>query len=103
MSITLLSLIFYMMNNKTTQNVVHPAHYLPELPHEDDERLGKLFNNLDIDGNGKIDIHDLSVALKQYGVSHRYVQVCFKFFLTKKKICIIKFINKLMNSMYRNF
>lgn len=46
------------------------------LPHEDEERLEKVFAKLDLDGNGKIDIHDLSVALKQLGVHHHYAEVC---------------------------
>lgn len=62
------------VNNSTTQTIIHPPHYLHELPLEDEERLGKIFNNLDLDGNGKIDIHDLSVALKDFGVSHRDAQ-----------------------------
>lgn len=53
----------------------HPPHYLHELPAEDEERLEKLFKSLDLDGNGKIDIHDLSIALKEFGVHHRYAQV----------------------------
>lgn len=43
----------------------HPPLELEELPKEDEERLEKLFSKLDNDGNGKIDIHDLSVALKE--------------------------------------
>jgi hypothetical protein len=30
---------------------------------------------LDVDNNGKIDIHDLSVALREFGVHHKYAQV----------------------------
>ncbi|KAG8231093.1 hypothetical protein J437_LFUL011061 [Ladona fulva] len=52
----------------------HPPHYLHELPSEEEERLGKLFKQLDIDGNGRIDIHDLSVALKEFGVHHGYAK-----------------------------
>lgn len=52
-----------------------PSHYLHELPQEDEERLGKLFAKLDKDGNGKIDIHDLSSALSEHGVHHRYAEV----------------------------
>ncbi|XP_017784896.1 PREDICTED: calcium-binding mitochondrial carrier protein SCaMC-2 isoform X2 [Nicrophorus vespilloides] len=51
-----------------------PPHYLHELPQEDEERLGKLFANLDKDGDGKIDIHDLSSALRKFGVHHRYAE-----------------------------
>lgn len=65
------------LNNSTTQTIIHPPHYLHELPLEDEERLGKIFNNLDLDGNGKIDIHDLSVALKEFGVSHGDAQVIY--------------------------
>lgn len=50
-------------------------HYLHELPLEDEERLEKLFANLDKNGNGKIDIHDLSDALKKHGVHHQYAEV----------------------------
>ncbi|KAJ2954087.1 hypothetical protein O0L34_g2303 [Tuta absoluta] len=42
-----------------------PPLELEELPKEDEERLEKLFSKLDDDGNGRIDIHDLSVALKE--------------------------------------
>lgn len=52
-----------------------PSHYLHELPQEDEERLGKLFAKLDKDGNGKIDIDDLSSALSEHGVHHRYAEV----------------------------
>ncbi|KAK7867010.1 hypothetical protein R5R35_006873 [Gryllus longicercus] len=51
-----------------------PPHYLHELPLEDEERLENLFRSLDIDGNGKIDIHDLSKALCDTGVHHKYAQ-----------------------------
>ncbi|CAH0703206.1 unnamed protein product [Spodoptera exigua] len=44
---------------------LHPPLQLEEIPKEDEERLEKLFSKLDTDGNGKIDIHDLSVALKE--------------------------------------
>lgn len=62
---------------------IAPPHYLHELPQEDEERLEKVFTKLDIDGNGTIDIHDLSVALKEFGVHHRYAEVrmfSFNFF-----------------------
>lgn len=55
--------------------IVHPPHYLHELPQEDEERLEKLFITLDTDGNGRIDIHDLSTALKDFGVHSLYAQV----------------------------
>lgn len=51
------------------------SHYLHELPQENEDRLERLFVKLDQDGNGKIDIHDLSVALKEVGVHQHYAEV----------------------------
>ena len=62
-------------NNKPGQDISHPTDYLQSLLHEDEERLSKLFNRLDLDGNGKIDIYDLSVALREFGVSHGDAEV----------------------------
>ncbi|XP_037899016.1 calcium-binding mitochondrial carrier protein SCaMC-3 isoform X3 [Glossina fuscipes] len=45
-----------------------------ELPQEDEERLEKLFKQLDRDGNGRIDIHDLSEALREFGLSSVYAE-----------------------------
>lgn len=45
------------------------------LPHGDEERLEALFKKLDRDGNGRIDIHELSNVLKDSGVHHTYAQV----------------------------
>lgn len=59
----------------TPSTPIVPIHYLHELPHADEERLEKLFNQLDLDGNGRIDIHDLSVALNKFGFSHQYAEV----------------------------
>ncbi|XP_076263108.1 short Calcium-binding Mitochondrial Carrier [Rhynchophorus ferrugineus] len=53
---------------------MNPPHYLHELPHEDEERLEKLFMKLDKNGNGKIDIHDLSDALHEHGVDQGYAE-----------------------------
>lgn len=53
-----------------------PVHYLHELPSAEEERLGELFKTLDKDSNGRIDIHDLSEALKELGLSHQYAEVC---------------------------
>lgn len=54
---------------------VMPAHYLHELPAQDEERLSKIFKQLDLDGNGRIDVHDLSKALHEVGVHQRYAEV----------------------------
>ncbi|XP_055912517.1 mitochondrial adenyl nucleotide antiporter SLC25A25 isoform X1 [Eupeodes corollae] len=57
------------------QQLQQQQQQLPsEMPHEDEERLEKLFNSLDRDGNGKIDIHDLSDALKEFGLSSVYAE-----------------------------
>ncbi|XP_049784341.1 calcium-binding mitochondrial carrier protein SCaMC-2 [Schistocerca cancellata] len=65
-----------MVNHSVADNPImgHPPHYLHELPVEDEERLENLFKTLDTDGNGKIDIHDLSAALKEFGVHQKYAQ-----------------------------
>lgn len=55
-----------------------PVHYMHELPQADEERLERLFKALDRDENGRIDIHDLSAALKDIGVSHKYAEVIIK-------------------------
>lgn len=52
-----------------------PPHYLHELPAQDEERLAKLFDKLDLDGNGRIDVHDLSKALHLHGLDERYAKV----------------------------
>lgn len=52
-----------------------PAHYLHELPAQDEERLERLFQTLDLDGNGRIDVLDLSRALREVGVHTQYAQV----------------------------
>lgn len=64
-------------SEKVSPSIAQPPHYLHELSEEDEERLSKIFNNLDVNGNGKIDIYDLSASLKQYGVSHGDAQVIF--------------------------
>lgn len=54
-----------------------PPLQIQELPKEDEERLEKLFSKLDLDGNGKIDIHDLSEALKEIAphINRSYAEV----------------------------
>lgn len=53
----------------------HPVHYLHELTMAEEVRLERLFNKLDKDGNGRIDIADLSGALKEFGLSSKYAEV----------------------------
>lgn len=49
--------------------------FVHELPQADEERLERLFRKLDRDGNGRIDIHDLSAALRELGMCHTYAEV----------------------------
>ncbi|KAK0084209.1 hypothetical protein PV325_007456 [Microctonus aethiopoides] len=50
------------------------AHYFHELPEHAEQRLSKIFQELDLDGNGRIDVHDLSKALHKVGVHKRYAE-----------------------------
>ncbi|KAL5235675.1 hypothetical protein ACI65C_003085 [Semiaphis heraclei] len=54
---------------------VMPPHYLHELPNEDELRLAKLFETLDMDKNGKIDIHDLSIALHDREYAQKFLEM----------------------------
>lgn len=54
---------------------VMPPHYLHELPAQDEERLAQIFQRLDLDGNGRVDVRDLSAALREVGVHSQYAQV----------------------------
>ncbi|XP_033243727.1 calcium-binding mitochondrial carrier protein SCaMC-1-B isoform X2 [Drosophila miranda] len=52
-----------------------PMAIMPtEIPAEDEERLERIFNQLDRDGDGKVDIHDLSAALHEFGLSSVYAE-----------------------------
>ncbi|XP_043587130.1 calcium-binding mitochondrial carrier protein SCaMC-2 isoform X1 [Bombus pyrosoma] len=53
---------------------VMPPHYLHELPAEDEKRFEKIFQKLDLDGNGRIDVKDLSKALRNVGVDKYYAE-----------------------------
>lgn len=43
-------------------------HHAYEATSDEEERLGALFNQLDADGDGRIDVHDLSEGLKKLNV-----------------------------------
>uniref|UniRef100_A0A182QLB2 EF-hand domain-containing protein n=1 Tax=Anopheles farauti TaxID=69004 RepID=A0A182QLB2_9DIPT len=66
-------------DNESGGNSGAPTYpqYLHELPQADEERLEKIFKKLDRDGNDRIDIHDLSAALKEFGLSHQYAECQF--------------------------
>lgn len=66
-------------SNESKGPIHEPIHYVHELPIADEERLEKLFKTLDRDCNGRIDIADLSAALKDVGLSHKYAEVCVCF------------------------
>lgn len=55
--------------NRSQSTLIH------DLSEEDEERIENMFKNLDLDGNGKIDIHDLSLSLKGSGVNPMYARV----------------------------
>lgn len=46
-----------------------------ETDKESAERLSKLFKQLDQNGNGRIDVHELTIALKGSGISQQYAEV----------------------------
>lgn len=48
-----------------------------------EERLENLFVTLDRNGDGKIDIHDLSVALHEAGLHQQYAKVAHLLPVTK--------------------
>lgn len=50
--------------------VNRPPHYFQELPTEREKRLEKLFKQLDVDGDGRINFQDLSEALEKMGLPH---------------------------------
>jgi len=56
---------------------IMPSHHLHEIPNKYKLHLAKLFELLDMDQNGKIDILELSIALHD----NEYVQVSKFFFL----------------------
>ncbi|KAJ1525448.1 hypothetical protein ONE63_010259 [Megalurothrips usitatus] len=64
------------------------------LPSGDEERLEGLFKKLDRDGNGRIDILELSNALKDSGVHHTYAQKFIEHSDANKSgdVCLSEFI-----------
>lgn len=67
------------MSVKSENNNTAPiAHGIYPQRSNEQERLEELFKTLDADGNGKIDIRDLSEALKdsQFGQQYAEVRYC---------------------------
>lgn len=58
-----------------TEGPSHDPGHGAGLPYGDEERLEELFKQLDKDGNGRIDIQELSTALKDSGVHQTYAKV----------------------------
>jgi hypothetical protein len=58
-----------------TVNMSNSNSNFQESSKEEEERLANMFRKLDKDGDGKIDIHDLSAALKRLGMSDHYAEV----------------------------
>lgn len=60
------------------ENTAPIAHGIYPQRQSEQERLEELFKTLDADGNGKIDIRDLSEALKDSKYGQQYAEVSFK-------------------------
>lgn len=58
---------------KLPNNVIYDNY--GESDHETEERLENIFKTLDRNGNGRIDIQELTVSLKDLGMSHQYAEV----------------------------
>lgn len=61
--------------NQTSEKTVLKAHVIYPQKQNEEERLEELFRKLDADGNGKIDIRDLSGALKDSKFGQQYAEV----------------------------
>lgn len=62
-------------NQSNEQQQQQTNKTLPESEFESEKRLGEIFKNLDRDGNGRIDIQELTSALKGSGMPHQYAEV----------------------------
>lgn len=61
-------------NDSSTKSMMNPI----ESDKETEERLAAIFKQLDRNGTGRIDIQDLTVALKDLsGMSRQYAEVYF--------------------------
>lgn len=49
-------------------NKIHGSHHFYELPGENEERIEKLFRQLDVNGDGRIDFQDLTEGLKRLNI-----------------------------------
>ena len=69
-----------MRSNSSSGEILPAIHYSYELPSDDEERFEKLFRQLDVNGDGRIDITELSESLHEHGVpenlKNSYAEVC---------------------------
>ena len=67
-------------SDNPSKEVLPVPHYSYELPMEEEERFEKLFRQLDVNGDGRIDILELSQSLHKHGVPENlkesYATVC---------------------------
>lgn len=72
--------------NQSDNNLLKEA----EMDLESTERLANIFKRLDRNGNGRIDIQDLTSALKGVGMSTQYAEVRYYHRFWKEKcICFL--------------
>lgn len=62
-------------SSSTNQSNAQQNQLPPESDLESEERLGQIFKQLDRNGNGRIDIQELTGALKGSGMPHQYAEV----------------------------
>ena len=66
-----------------SSEVLPVPHYSYDMPTEEEERFEQLFRQLDVNGDGRIDIVELSQSLHKHGVpdnlKESYATVCFHF------------------------
>jgi len=69
----------------SSSQVLPPPHYSYELPSDEEDRLSELFEQLDVNGDGRIDIRELSQSLHMHGVpeslKQSYAEVTVSTFL----------------------
>ena len=52
----------------SSEALLPTPHYSYELPSDEEDRLSELFEQLDVNGDGRIDIRELSQSLHMHGV-----------------------------------
>jgi len=57
-----------MRASNSTGEILPVPHYSYDLPSEDEERFEQMFRQLDVNGDGRIDIAELSASLHKHGV-----------------------------------